>query len=498
MQVKRSIKNTVAITNQSYEKSFEPVKDNKLVRRPEAEYFTLSDFRAIGIQSGLDFDSGEAIEVMEKSPNGWWFGKIGKHEGWIPSSYIGKREKSNKESSNTSSAPQRPEPPKVDSKPNKGGFQNDLASALGAVALRKSTVIQDKKQDLFIAIASFEDSSEGVLSLKEGDVVEVVDQTEGEWWLVKLNDAEGWFPSSYLKQHDGPVENRTKPVINRPKPPQKPNAKPSPPSKHRYDKPAFPAKSVPPHKYDKPAFPVKPAVKGDQNQAKNSPEEPQKKIGKLNTAMFESKIPLTQIPHQHHNDSKTPSKPVLPASKPVAPSSKPVVSDKTCVAIASYTSDDDSGVSFTQGETFEFIQDSGSGWWLVKTKHGEEKWAPASYLEMKKTDNTSEGNKKFRREPPAPPSAKQTSSKPAKPVPPKPAKRDVQKPPRPNPPKKPGTPSKLLYVTIASFADEEEGSVSFQEGDTLEVLEQNEGGWWFVKTGNDIRGWAPSNFLRPM
>lgn len=472
LQVKRSIeKPGVSLFNRSYEKAFEPVKEAQMVR-PEAEYFALNEFRAIGIQSGLDFDKGESIKVLDKSPNGWWFGKIGEHEGWIPSSYIGKREKSKNDVNSSASKPKRPEPPNVQSKPDQFGFQSDLASAIGSVTLQKT---RETSRNSYVAIAAFEDNSEGILSLREGDVVEVVDQSEGEWWLVKLNDREGWAPSNYLKQYDGPQETRPKPpkpkASAKPKPPQKPSVKPSP---HKYDKPVFPALPV-----------LKPVIKIIPKEDKKPVDPvPAKKIGKLNTSLFESKIPLAPPQNQTDKQHSSPS--------------KSVVASKTCVATASYTSQEEGGVSFTQGECFQFVQDSGSGWWLVKTKEGEEKWAPASYLEMKEstTGNTTEKKRATRREPPPPPNAKPTGSKPAKPVAPKPAKRD-HKPPRPVPPKKTAGPSKQMCIAVATFADEEEASVSFQEGDTLEVLEQNDSGWWYVKTERDECGWAPSNFLRP-
>lgn len=472
LQVKRSIKKPVAITNVAYERSFVAVDESTIIR-PEAEYFTLSDFRAIGIESGLDFDSGETIEIKEKAPNGWWFGKIGDHEGWIPSSYIGKRGKVNSNE----------RPTDLKANPSNSRENNDLVSAIGAVNLRKTT-LSKQSDNLFIAVASFEDNTEGVLSFKEGDIVDVMDQSEGDWWLVKLNGTEGWAPANYLKKHDGPVESRSKPVPTKPKPPQKPEAKskPSPPLKHKYEKPAFPVKPVikeqSKFKYDKPAFPAKPFCKEDSKTVKNSPGQ-EKKIGKINTSLFENKISLVQLPQQNTKENRlsTPEK---------------HKEEKICVAIASYTCEEADGLSFSEGDSFQFLEDSNSGWWLVKTKQGEEKWAPASYLELKPTNS----NKNKRREPPPPPFAKVTGSKPVKPLPLKPVKQDIQKPPRPAPPKKNSGPTR--YVSIATFADEEEGSVSFQEGDIVYVLEKKDEGWWYVKTASDVCGWAPSSYLRPM
>lgn len=290
--------------------------------------------------------------------------------------------------------------------------------------MRKSKEIS---ANYYVAVASFDDKTDGVISLREGDVVEVLDQSEGEWWLVKLNDREGWAPSSYLKIYDQPQESHSKPpkpkVSAKPKPPQRPT--------HKYDRPAFPpVKQLTKEDrkpYDKPAFPpVKQVVKEDKKPV--SPVTP-KRIGKLDTTMFESKIPL--MPPQFQTDN----------SHSVSPS---------------------------------------------KT----------SATRVSSVDNTTVGKKPARREPPPPPKAKQSGSKPVKPVPPKPPKRDP-KPPRPAPPKKTTVPLKIMYVALATFADDDEASVSFQEGEIMEVLEENDGGWWYVKTSKDECGWAPSNYLRP-
>ncbi|KAK3749617.1 hypothetical protein QZH41_012955 [Actinostola sp. cb2023] len=496
-KVKRSFNKTpiLSISNRSYERSFEPVKEPKLLS-PEAEYFTLGEFRAIDIQSGLDFDKGEAIEVLDKSPNGWWLGKIAGQEGWIPSSYIGKRQKSDKESS-TSSKPKRPEPPSVQrlseatSEKQQAGFKNDLVAALGSVTLKKNSeptapVAQQPGKELFVAISSFEDNSEGVVSLREGDVVEVVDKSEGEWWLVRFNDKQGWTPSSYLKQRTGPLETRPKLLDS------KVNTKPKPVPEQK------PKVQILHNQHNKPAFPVKPvkkylpAVVGPKDDPKLAGPLPTKKIGKLNTALLESKIPIVppqpeKKPHQS-DKSKLP----IPPPKPLAPRQTTV---SECIAIASYVHN---GVSFNKGETFQFLEDSGSGWWLVKTKDGHEIWAPVRYLEMisVEKDNAIERKKLTRREPPPPPTTKPAGSKPVKPDPPKPAKHDFPKPVRPEPPRKTAKPPKQLHVAIATFADDDEGSVSFQEGDTMEVMEQHDGGWWFVKVGDEC-GWVPSNYLRP-
>lgn len=58
------------------------------------------------------------------------------------------------------------------------------------------------------------------------------------------------------------------------------------------------------------------------------------------------------------------------------------------------------------------------------------------------------------------------------------------------------SPNKPKYVAVASFAGEETGEVSLEDGEEVEVLQKEASGWWYVK--NDFcEGWAPSAFLEP-
>lgn len=576
----------MSISNQSYEKSFEPVKERPLLS-PEAEYVTIGDFSAVDIQSGLSFDKGEAVKILDKSPNGWWLGKIGAHEGWIPSSYVQKRNKSQKTKPDVSK-PERPQLPSTkgvsESKPESlrsPDLKSNLNDALSSMRLKSSTASepaelsgQSSNKEVYAAVCDFEDSSDGVVCMKEGDVVEVLDKSEGEWWLVRLNGKkEGWAPSSYLTKKEAknspplrpkppaikpssssqttsklplPSVPSVKPVSSlkttvkplpppvlsgkpttlrktdgkptppslpsaKPTPAQKPIAKPSPPAVPK-GKPVVPqpkttakpgpppvpsakpsasqkplpppvpnAKPVPSVKptqssafqnpQHKPVFPLKPVKQKSPVMNRKKDDEKSKKIGKLNTALFESKIPmfaprLDDTPTQ--TEISKPSKKLPPTTEKPTENEPAKVPASQCVAIATFTNTDQDGLSFSEGDLFDFLEDSGSGWWLVKTQDGREGWAPASYVEMKapekNTSNANQTNKPKRREPPKRPDSKS---------------------------------AKQFYVAIATFCEDDETSITFQEGDTLEVLQQDDGGWWMVKI-NDETGWAPSNYLQPL
>ncbi len=48
------------------------------------------------------------------------------------------------------------------------------------------------------------------LGFKAGDVIEVVDATNKEWWWGRVLDSEGWFPASFVrvKENRFPTNNK--------------------------------------------------------------------------------------------------------------------------------------------------------------------------------------------------------------------------------------------------------------------------------------------------
>lgn len=40
----------------------------------------------------------------------------------------------------------------------------------------------------------------GDLSFKEGDIIEIIEKTNADWWMGRLNGREGLFPSNYVEE----------------------------------------------------------------------------------------------------------------------------------------------------------------------------------------------------------------------------------------------------------------------------------------------------------
>ena len=53
--------------------------------------------------------------------------------------------------------------------------------------------------EIYIAIGNYEDSDEGMLNLKKGQLVYVLEKDDGGWWYAKVDNCSGWVPSNFLK-----------------------------------------------------------------------------------------------------------------------------------------------------------------------------------------------------------------------------------------------------------------------------------------------------------
>lgn len=54
-----------------------------------------------------------------------------------------------------------------------------------------------------------------------------------------------------------------------------------------------------------------------------------------------------------------------------------------------------------------------------------------------------------------------------------------------------------LYRAMYTYISQEDGEVTFIEGDEVELIQQSENGWWLVRTSEEL-GWGPSNFLQSL
>nr|XP_020657300.1 neutrophil cytosol factor 1 [Pogona vitticeps] len=57
------------------------------------------------------------------------------------------------------------------------------------------------------AVADYEKNSKTEMSMKVGDVVDVIEKSESGWWFCQQKNKRGWVPAVYLEPTDGPDES---------------------------------------------------------------------------------------------------------------------------------------------------------------------------------------------------------------------------------------------------------------------------------------------------
>uniref|UniRef100_A0A3Q0S7E3 SH3 and PX domain-containing protein 2A n=1 Tax=Amphilophus citrinellus TaxID=61819 RepID=A0A3Q0S7E3_AMPCI len=160
-------------------------------------------------------------------------------------------------------------------------------------------------------------------------------------------------------------------------------------------------------------------------------------------------------------------------------SSEPMVLEQY-VAVANYERQENSEISLKAGETVDVIEKSESGWWFVSTAE-EQGWVPATYLDSQNgtrddldlgTSRTGEVTKRRKAH----------------------LKRLDRR----------WTLGGIVnrqqsreekYVTIQPYTSQGKDEVSFEKGVTVEVIQKNLEGWWYIRyLGKE--GWAPASYLK--
>uniref|UniRef100_A0A3B4TLV1 SH3 and PX domain-containing protein 2A n=1 Tax=Seriola dumerili TaxID=41447 RepID=A0A3B4TLV1_SERDU len=160
-------------------------------------------------------------------------------------------------------------------------------------------------------------------------------------------------------------------------------------------------------------------------------------------------------------------------------SSEPMVLEQY-VAVANYERQENSEISLKAGETVDVIEKSESGQWFVSTAE-EQGWVPATYLDSQNgtrddldlgTSRTGEVTKRRKAH----------------------LKRLDRR----------WTLGGIVnrqqsreekYVTIQPYTSQGKDEVSFEKGVTVEVIQKNLEGWWYIRyLGKE--GWAPASYLK--
>ena len=129
-----------------------PTATPSVATQSSNSYVTIDDNRAYD-EGCLSFRKGDSAELVEKGTDGWWWMKIRNDEGWV-----------------------------LDSK----------------VKLQSDKVVAKKTGP--IALSDFRGEHEGSVSVKQGDILQIIEEDSGSGWTwVRAGRQEGWFPTDLIK-----------------------------------------------------------------------------------------------------------------------------------------------------------------------------------------------------------------------------------------------------------------------------------------------------------
>ncbi|XP_004999467.1 neutrophil cytosol factor 1 isoform X1 [Cavia porcellus] len=131
--------------------------------------------------SEMALATGDVVEVVEKSESGWWFCQMKAKRGWVPASFLEPLD-----------SPDEAEDPE----PNYAG-------------------------EPYISIKAYTAVEEDEMSLSEGEAIEVIHKLLDGWWVVRKEDATGYFPSMYLQKAGQEVEQAQRQIKGRGAPPRR-------------------------------------------------------------------------------------------------------------------------------------------------------------------------------------------------------------------------------------------------------------------------------------
>uniref|UniRef100_A0A669PSK7 SH3 and PX domain-containing protein 2A n=1 Tax=Phasianus colchicus TaxID=9054 RepID=A0A669PSK7_PHACC len=160
-------------------------------------------------------------------------------------------------------------------------------------------------------------------------------------------------------------------------------------------------------------------------------------------------------------------------------SSEPMILEQY-VVVSNYEKQENSEISLQAGEVVDVIEKNESGWWFVSTAE-EQGWVPATYLESQNgtrddsdinTSKTGEVSKRRKahlrrldRRWTLGGIVNRQQSREEK------------------------------YVTIQPYASQGKDEIGFEKGVTVEVIQKNLEGWWYIRhLGKE--GWAPASYLK--
>lgn len=434
-------------------------------------YVTVAEFQA-NVHDGLSFQAGIEVSVITKNPSGWWYVEMGKTEGWVPSSYLEK-----------------------------------VYRPLDHIAKHQS----------HSAVEQF--------PAKHEKLAKVESITSTKSTKDKKDDSESIHPAIKLKSPK-PLERKGNIPITPPKPAQKPSL-PKKPIKKEEKTSSVGALAAVLSKGEEPVIKISQPSSVASNKSLMSHKLPAKSSNTdtlivshdsvKRSSSSDSVRELKKTDETRKAKSPPPIRPrpaeFIPVPKPrkVSPSNSSMGMKYLRKSTENLVDIEPTSTPPTRRSTNVPSRPSNSPKTQRSTtsspKLATNDKLPLEKASPKKPSPPSRNNQSFstqtiklgelehalKSKKPVAANKRSASVTSSKQVPPaKPAQTKKTPPPRPS--NSPAQSRKGTYVTIADFIGNDEGSLSFKEGATVDVLEKTEEGWWYVSIkGNE--GWVPSTFI---
>lgn len=364
------------------------------------------------------------------------------------------------------------------------------------VDVAESVITGPLQADSYKAVAAYKSKAKGEVSFNEGDAVEVIDKNATGWWFVRIDDQEGWAPSSYLdpilgnapdeqqclggetfitiKSYEAQMDDElsfpafaTVEVMNKildgwwiASYGDKVGYVPSTYLK-KYSNPHLTPKPTAEEKPRSPA-PRRQTIKGATRTETSSGSRDLKAYSRISERRKNSRLSSKRHAQRRsgnstsareaaagNEDSSANGLTASGAAVDPAAAGDGDVHVEQYRALADYQAAGQGEVSLHQGDVVDVTEKNDTGWWFVKI--GErEGWAPSSYLDSLSQATVDE----------QPCFAGET------------------------------------FVAIVAYSGQLEDELSFPEGACIEIMNKILDGWWIGSYGGLV-GYVPSTYLKP-
>ena len=458
-----------------------PIKVSTSTRSRDSEsaevYITIADFTDQA-GDGLSFKAGAEVQVISKNSTGWWYVQLNKEEGWVPSSYLEKAKEPIRTQDSLTHSNSHNQLSVGKNSHNQLSVGKKLTSSRSQDNLDQidsgskfSSLEVSKKRNL---------TSGNKLQLQGTQSINVLHNSRSPDPVKKKTTVNGGLKESRRSPPPMPAafhKHQTKKITEMPSRHEATKRVVSPDSSIARSQTAS----------NDLAQVLKKRFEGDNNATATVPPVVSPRHKTLDSNISKSITPNKEKKTPPPRPNQGPQKKVGPARPAISPAlkRKMAVTDDTkqqhhWMTCEDYSEVSDGCISFSKGQDVEIINDSNTDWWYVKI-NGKEGYAPATFLTKKETRTAAPAEPKLSATGPKAPVVKKRSTA-----------HVVQQPPRPAPR---GGGKKRMYKALADYNDEQ-GGLSFHEGDVLELLDDSDD-WWFVKLGT-VKGWAPSTYLEPV